>query len=51
MPYKCQNFQDNEESFTFHTFKAEVSIKWKLVYSKQQFLFEVRFFFSSKKGH
>ena len=45
MPY----FPDYYEgSFTFVTFKTDVSIKWS--YS-QEFLFEVRFYFSAKKRH
>ena len=42
-------FQTNEESYTSVTFKTDVSIKWKLVYSR--IFLEVRFYFSSKKGH
>ena len=32
-PLKFLIFQTNEESFTFVTFKADDSIKWKLMYS------------------
>ena len=31
---KCHISQNNEESITFDTFKTDVSIKWKLVYSR-----------------
>ena len=34
---KCLIFQTNEESFTFVTFKTDVSAKWKLMYSRISF--------------
>ena len=36
-PLKCLIFQTNEESFTFVTFKTDISIKWKLMYSRVSF--------------
>ena len=36
-PLKCLIFQTNEESFTLVTFKTDVSIKWKLMYSRISF--------------
>ena len=37
-------FQANEETFTCDTFKTDVSIKWKLVYSKISFGVEILLF-------
>jgi len=37
VPLKRLIFQTNEESFTFVTFKTDVSIKWKLMYSRISF--------------
>ena len=48
-PLKCLIFQTNEESFTFVTFKTDVSDNGSSCI--QEFLFEVRFCFSSKNGH
>jgi len=52
-PLKCLIFQTNEESFTFVAFKTDKSNQIKSNGSSciQEFLFEVRFYFSSKKGH
>ena len=36
-PLKCLIFQTNEESFTFVTFKTDVSAEWKLMYSRISF--------------
>ena len=36
-PLKCLIFQTNEKIFTFVTFKADDSIKWKLMYSRNSF--------------
>ena len=36
-PLKCLIFQTNEESFTFVTFKTDVSTKWTLLYSRISF--------------
>ena len=43
-PLKCLIFQTNEESFTFVTFKTDVSAKWKLMYSRISFLGEILLF-------
>ena len=47
-PLKCLIFQTKEESFTFVTFKKIKSNGSSCI---QEFLFEVRFYFSSNKGH
>ena len=36
-PLECLIFQTNEESFTFVTFKTDVSTKWTLLYSRISF--------------
>ena len=36
-PLNCLIFQTNEESFAFVTFKTDVSIKCKLMYSRISF--------------
>ena len=43
-PLKCLIFQINEENFTFVTFKADDSIKWKLMYSIISFCGEILLF-------
>ena len=50
-PLKCPIFQTNEENFTFASFKTVNQIKANGGSCIQEFLFEVRFYFSSNKGH
>ena len=49
-PLKHLIFQTNEESFTFVTFKTDVSTKWKLMYSRIPFWGEGMFAFQVRSG-
>ena len=48
-PLKCLIFETNEETFTFS--RQANQIKANGSSCIQEFLFEVRFYFSSNKGH
>ena len=43
-PLNCHVSKTKEESVTFNTFKTDVSIKWKLVYSRICFRGEILLF-------